>query len=283
MDYMIYQHDQFSLLDMIEVESAQFENWYMGNREVDMDTKHSAVGGEKPNLSKTVNSSLLDDLVRLESLHGTGLSSNVHNMETDWLEREECMNWEPHLLVNPRTGAPINVGDSDSLTDGALTVTDNSFTVVPLSESNVTRQSDRVVDDIKPHSQPVQTFTAFTLTEPQITNSSSMTLQPQLLPTQANTVQVYLQVTNAVGNIIPSDGTLCLIKMENEEDAPVHGAQTVNASSGVIHSGEENDEGAEGTETYEKPVFSYSCLIAMALKNSDTGSLPVNEIYAYIL
>jgi hypothetical protein len=42
---------------------------------------------------------------------------------------------------------------------------------------------------------------------------------------------------------------------------------------------------AEGSasETFEKPVFSYSCLIAMALKNSETGSLPVNEIYAYIL
>ncbi|KAK3702958.1 hypothetical protein QZH41_012405 [Actinostola sp. cb2023] len=43
------------------------------------------------------------------------------------------------------------------------------------------------------------------------------------------------------------------------------------------------DNNKTNEKAYPKPLFSYSCLIAMALQNSDAGTLPVSEIYKFMM
>ena len=68
------------------------------------------------------------------------------------------------------------------------------------------------------------------------------------------------------------------------QNSPVLVEHLRNGYSGVhiINNNNKLIQPKKTEKCYPKPIYSYSCLIAMALKNSKTGNLPVSEIYTFM-
>jgi len=294
MDYMVYienSSDRFSLLDMIEKDCEASldtdEKWHIshGADVIHTDKNSKLFAGDlRQPVTQTV-AAQLTDTCWMDSSSVKIVPSVQESVTSD---AAAGVNRDPHLLVNPRTVAPVLENDAAKVAVSAMSVTDHAdATDVSFSEVEPSAKIIKIepvngeCEMLPGHAQIVS------LTNSERSYSTGAALLAPASVNVPSTMQVFLQVASTVGNIVQTGGNVCFVvepqtlctsavtHTSGTDSVTVAGSQLVDTDASVSQE--------VGSEAYEKPVFSYSCLIAMALKNSDTGSLPVNEIYAYIL
>jgi len=192
----------------------------------------------------------------------------------------EVENNNPNLLVNPQTGLPVNHFSPKKphvvpQLSGSLHIKSD----LPVSES-----PSMISDSLQNQRLMVQTDHNLNQSMTRVSTPSG---QFQHINTIKTTPIHGIQTVKAT-ILSPSKNSPVLVEhlqhgvSSNLQQVPypTNNSTKKSVTVSVSKPGVLKHESCE--KVFPKPVYSYSCLIAMALKNSLNGSLPVSEIYNFM-
>lgn len=263
MDYLPsdLEHMNTNFLDMIE-------NEVNSHQILDIENLNS------DKLNDILNGDLIHDSSSMDFDEDVNNSNWFQSLQYQWADSMkvpqslidasiEVENNNPNLLVNPQSVLPIHSAPQVQKNNTQQLNQLNTCNGIAVK---INGQDAVLTPTQHPQIQYVTVQNVVSLNNQQL----GYTVQPITICPQQN--------IQSVGTITSPSLTSPVLVEHLQNGLHTQQQQHINNNNNKMLSQQRLTE-----KVYPKPVYSYSCLIAMALKNSRTGNLPVSEIYNFMM